>query len=340
MMFRTKNPRPYLLLCLPLLVYILSYLYLAWYHGEIFIFNTIVHEGGTYTLLLDIFYASHFLGHVPVHTMLALVFMGSYFAFTGYPHPSYTNKKMAILAGSLVFFLVGSFVLSLAVFGSKDTIDFIAQRKQQATGMYVQGGSWNLHLPSSQLLFLFVPVYVFVILKIFKRGVRLKRKGLYWIASGGILFFFFTFAFNLGNLIPIISVWNDPRYLAHSVRELMTFPLIYFPLPLYFILENDKEQSRGKENNHGYKPGIFIMVLAAFFLLCLFYQSWRSLSAGIGGMAQKPSFARGGTLGIPYLFSSHYFEHFLDTVYFTLLCLIFYGLAGRMAKISERTDVT
>jgi hypothetical protein len=335
-----KAPRPYLLLCIPLLVYILSYLYLAWYHGKILIFNTIVHEGGTYTLLKVIFYASHFLGHIPVHTVLAFLFMGSFFFFTGYHLPAHSSRKTAVLAGSLALFLAGSFVLSLAVFGARDTLEFIAQKKQQASGMYIQGGSWNLHLPSSQLLFFFVPVYVYIVLKIFKTNINLHYGGVYWMAFGGALFFVFTFVFNLGTLVPVVSVWKDPRYLAHSVRELATFPLIYFPLPLYFILKIKKDPSGKTGSGRTGKLEICIAVLAVLFLVGLFHQILRSLSAGIGGMAQKPSFAGGGSLGIPHLLSAHYFEHFLDTIYFTLLCLIFYGLAGRMYGKSERAGVS
>jgi hypothetical protein len=60
------------------------------------------------------------------------------------------------------------------------------------------------------------------------------------------------------------------------------------------------------------------------------------LSVGIGSLAQKPFFAKKCELGIPYLLASHYFEHFPDTIYFTLLSLFLYGVAVnfvRRAKI-------
>ena len=79
-------------------------------------------------------------------------------------------------------------------------------------------------------------------------------------------------------------------------------------------------------------------VLTVLFLLGLFYQSYISLAAGIGELAQKPYFAKNGKLGIPYLLASHYFEHFLDTVYFTLLCLVLYSYTGQekmMANIIQ-----
>lgn len=74
---------------------------------------------------------------------------------------------------------------------------------------------------------------------------------------------------------------------------------------------------------------LIMIILTALFLMGLFYQSYISLAAGIGRLAQKPFFAKNGELGIPYLLASHYFEHFLDTVYFTLLCLILYTYPGK-----------
>ena len=62
-------------------------------------------------------------------------------------------------------------------------------------------------------------------------------------------------------------------------------------------------------------------------MIAVFYQTHLPLRAGIGNLAQKSSFAVEGRLGVPYLLASHYFEHFLDTIYFTLLCLILYDLS-------------
>ena len=86
-----------ILIIMPIVTYVISYLYLAYYHGKILVFNTIVHEGGTYTLLQDIFYASHFLGHIPVHTMIAFLFIGSYLCLSGFNSNTYLNKKIEIL---------------------------------------------------------------------------------------------------------------------------------------------------------------------------------------------------------------------------------------------------
>ncbi|MDY0040986.1 MAG: hypothetical protein RBS57_11810, partial [Desulforhabdus sp.] len=105
------------LLVIPIAVYFISYTYLAFYHGQVFIFNTIVHEGGIYTLLQDTFYASHFLGHVPVHTTIALFFVGALLSLkSGYGVTRF-RQNMDLLLVALIFFLAISFFLSLSVFG-------------------------------------------------------------------------------------------------------------------------------------------------------------------------------------------------------------------------------
>jgi hypothetical protein len=124
------------------------------------------------------------------------------------------------------------------------------------------------------------------------------------------------------NFFSAISyVWINPRYLAHSVRELATFPLIYYPIPLYFLLKNSERSEKKWEFRQVSK---WMMVLAVIFLVLFAYQVIIPLQVGIGELAQKPSFADGGELSIAYLLSSHYFEHFLDSIYFSLFSLILF----------------
>jgi hypothetical protein len=324
------------LIALPIVVYLISYLYLASYHQKFFLFNTVTHENGTYTFLQTMFYATHFLGHVPVHTVLAFVFIGVDISLTDFTVEKYPETKVRMLFMLLIIFLILSFVISLTVFGQEDTFSFICQQKQNA-GIYARGGSWNLHLPSTLLLFFLIPVYLIGIKKLFKRNIDMHGKGLPYIITGILLFLSFT-AFLNGNIAGIfLSTWKDPRYLAHSVREVITFPLTYFPPALYFILRatesNSIPEAIGMEKRHRY----LIVFLTVAFLIGFLYQAYVPLSEGIGNLAQKPSFAKNGRLGVPYLLASHFFEHFLDIIYFTLMCLLLYGLATR--RLYHRREI-
>lgn len=334
------NLRHKLLLVIPVLAYFLSYAYLAHYHKQLFIFHTVVHEGGTFSLLEDMFYASHFLGHIPVHTVLAFLFIGSYLCLTPHAMESSMPQKMQLVIMSLVLFLIVSFLFSLAYFGPEDTFAYVGQQKQSVV-RYEQGGSWNLHIPSTMLQFFLIPVYIFCVKSFMGSRVRTNFSGLPYLLFGILIFIIFTLFLN-GNLLSAIRlVWTDPRYLAHSVRELLTFPITYYPIPLYFILTEERE-SNGREPTS--RSAAHTYVIAAFFLIFiagLTYQSWIPLTHGIAELAQKPSFAKQGKLGIPYLLAAHYFEHFLDTIYFTMFGLMIYAAAmirpGNLADAKNNT---
>lgn len=319
---------PCLLLLLPGFTYLLSYIYLSLYHRQLFIFNTVIHEGGVYTLLETAFYSSHFLGHIPVHTVLAFVFAGVYLSLGGSPAKGRAGNKMLIISILLLIFTASACYLSYKAFGYEDTLSFVAQQKQ-AVNIYEDGGSWNLHLPSTMALFLFIPVYIFFIKRVFKSDISIYGGGYFYIIAGVISFFIFTYIINKDISEAFYKVWTDPRYLAHSVREVATFPITYFPIPLSIMLLYEKSGSRLERADTSAGLNYFIGLLAVVFLLAMLYQAYVPLAIGIGSLAQKPAFAAGGKLSVPYLLASHYFEHFLDTVYFSLLCLLLYFASVR-----------
>ena len=82
-----------------------------------------------------------------------------------------------------------------------------------------------------------------------------------------------------------------------------------------------------------------LLVFSLMAIIGVVYQISASLMAGIGDIAQKPSFAHGGKLTIPYLLASHYFEHVLDSIFFTLLTLfLVYSAPRTKESISSFPD--
>jgi len=223
-------------------------------------------------------------------------------------------------------------LLSGMSFGWADTWIFIRQQKQSVV-TYVQGGSWNLHLPSTLMQFFLMPVYVYVLRKILRRPVSLNSAGAGYIVVGILLLVAGTIAFNKNALGAIVPIAQNPRYLAHSVRELVTFPLIFYPLPLYVVLKFAERPKLEKSMNEG-RLWIAMVFLSIIFLMGFFYQALVPLIHGIGSLAQKPEFAHGKELSIAYLLASHYFEHFLDTIYFTLVCVLLYAGFTSRQKLS------
>ena len=314
---------------IPIVTYIGSYLHLVFYHGRLNVLVTVVHEGGEYTLLQSILYASHFLGHIPMITTLAIYFVGVYLCLAGGNSTNMKRRFLIINIVAVILLVIGSLHIAVYLFGYEDTVAFIGQKKQ-AVNIYESGGAWNLHFPSSLLLLFFIPFNIYFVLYFFNRKISFSKQGLFLIIIALLLLIVFTILFNYKNMSAVVKILQDPRYQAHSVRELMTFPMTYFPIPLYFFLR--KTKSWDNPNDQKLKHIIPIGSLLLIFLLGLSYQSYATLSRGVGNLAQKPYFAKGGQLGVPYLLSSHYFEHFLDTIYFSFICLILFNI-DRIKKI-------
>jgi hypothetical protein len=311
---------PKYLLLIPVGVYLVSYVYLALYHQQWNLWPVVVHESGRYTLLETTFYASHFIGHIPVLLTVALLMAGSWLAMTPEGSPGMSCGQTAV-AGVLLAVVLGvSAVISVAHFGAEDTFSFILQRKQQPD-LYVEGGSWNLHLPSTMLQFLLVPVAVWMARLLFDRPVEWSRRGIPWLAAAAIVAVAITWWANVSPLAAVDGVWRDPRYLAHAVRELATFPLTYYPLPLAVLLGLEGPVRRAEPSPTG-RLDKTMTAAGGLFLVGFVYQVMVSLINDVGSLAQKPEFAEGGELSIAYLLASHYFEHFLDTLFFVLLTII------------------
>jgi len=310
-----------LLLALPIFVYLVAYGYLAFYHGRWNLIGTVIHEGGTFTLWETTLYASHFLGHIPVHVVIALLFWGVYRCYSGTTTSTIGSLNRAMITTGLFLLLGGSLLLSLFHFGREDTFSYILQRKQGVDN-FVRGGSWNLHLGSTTIMFILMPVYVFAIRFATGKPILWKTDGLIWIFAAALILPTFTLLVNGSILQPLKVAWTDPRYLAHSVRELATFPLTYFPIPLYFLLTAESDSFNDHSVRVDRRATIAVAGFTLLFILGFAYQVILPLRVGISDLAQNPGFSGENGLGVPYLLASHYFEHFLDTIFFCLLTLL------------------
>lgn len=315
---------PLWLLLVPVATYILSYAWLAAYHRRAQLLGTIVHESGRYTLLETVLYASHFLGHVPVQVVAALLLVGSFACLGG--TAVVERRAIRLSAATALLLLAGAALLGIVHFGADDTLAFIGQQKQQPD-LYVEGGAWNLHLPSTLLLFALTPVYVAVVRRLLGRPVRWSRRGLAWLGAAAAAVAVVTWWANSDPAGAVVVALTDPRYAAHGLRELVTFALLWFPLPLAVLLRREPAAPR-EEAPPGRLPAA-LLVLAVLLAGATLAQTVWVLGHGVGELAQKPEFARSGTLGIPYLLASHTFEHVLDTLLFTALCVLMAGGAAR-----------
>jgi membrane protease YdiL (CAAX protease family) len=141
-----------------------------------------------------------------------------------------------------------------------------------------------LHLPSTGGQIVLIPLYLIAAKLIFGKKISLNSKGLPMILFSVGLIFVITFLVNK-SCNPVWDVWSHPRYLAHSVRELATFPVTYYPIPLYFVfrtLNSDKAQQPLDAATNK-----LASVFALIFAVGIGYSGFRSLSVRSGGVGAK-----------------------------------------------------
>jgi hypothetical protein len=174
-----------------------------------------------------------------------------------------------------------------------------------------------------------IPVVVWLARRVCGRSVVWSRRGWGYLAAALVTVVAVSCLATPEPLKALRAVWSDPRYLAHSVRELATFPLVFYPIPLAILLA--AEPRSGTEDGQSRPAETLMIGLLLVFCIGFSYQVTVSLAHDIGTLAQRPDFAKGGELGVPYLLASHYFEHVLDSIYFGLLTLLLVWGAGRLS---------
>lgn len=296
--------RSFTLLLIPPATYLASYLYLAFFHHKFWLWNTVVHESGRLTLLETSLYASHFLGHIPTLVVIALLF-STWFKLLSKEGGGWSWNWFESLAFTAV-----CFAGSVAWFGLQDTLGYVTLSKQSEV-RNASGGSYLLHLPSTLSLTILIPLFIAFAQVVVGQRPQWHARHLKTLAA--IIAAAIVFAIIVAPSSFLFSL-HDPRYLAHSVRELATFPLTYFPIPIAFWLAR---RAGGEAIDLQAKRGLAI--LAILSVLLLIYQVTIPLGSGINSLAQHPSFSP-GPLPVSYLLASHYFEHILDTLFFTAVC--------------------
>jgi hypothetical protein len=304
-----------LLLSLPTVYFVASYLYLACWHGRLWLFDTVVHENGRLTLLGSLLYYDHFLACLPMILFFALCVAGG-FALGARGVSSTVPRRAILLARNallpLPVFIVLTLLASVRVFGWDETRAFLFQYYER-DGILSPGGSWN------QLQVSNLPIALGSISLAFawacswsgpKAGVSrpLVWRGLATLGFALVLFLTLTLCW-----WPGWSSFLNPRWLAHSIREIATYPLTGIPIALAAVTAAHLWITRqgGRLPSLPLTLPVFSMVLFGLAVAVVAGQLLLLQDTNIHVIAQKPAFAPNG-LSIPYLLAAHVFEHWLD----------------------------
>lgn len=307
-----------ILISLPLVYLLISYGYLASWHGRANLLNTIVHENGRLTLLGSLFYFDHFVAHMPMIAAFGWCAVGGVALTARVPrgvHIAFRAGLAAVLLlGAATVLVVLSFLASLFTVGWQRTIDYLLQRIER-DGVMSKGGLWN------QLQLSNVPIALGTIgigsalRTVNSEGSVLGELRLF---TGGMACIGSAAAVLVAMSMATWRTWRDflnPRWLAHSMREIATYPLTGIPTALGSVVL--VQYLLFGPSIWTLRPGWPSLVLIALSVLIVGIEFELIRSVDILAIAQKPSFAA-ERMSITYLLASHVFEHALDFVFIAL----------------------
>jgi len=274
------------------------------------LFTTIIHENGRLTLLGSLFFFDHFLACLPMIILFALIISGAFALGNHIPAVDAGRLKfisLLLLSASVIFILV-TFMLSIYTVGWQGTVAYGLQRVER-DGVMTPGGNWNqLQLSNVPIGLLAIGVSTALSPCQPSSGpttnITFINGGITCIGMAMILCLGIT-AFNW----PGWKCFINPRWLAHSIREIATYPLTAIPIALASILWVESYISGCQILI--IQPRLLSMTLIGISGVLTIAELSLLLNVDIFSMAQKPAFAPSG-LSIPYLLFSHVFEHFLD----------------------------
>jgi hypothetical protein len=319
-----------LLLVAPILYFSVSYFYLAYWHNKYFLFNMLTHENGRLTLLNSLFYFDHFIACVPMITVFALCTAGGFALSIRIPSGAHTVRTTfmpIILLGSSVLLVLAAFVASIYTAGWQGTINYALQRIER-DGIISPGGNWN-QLQLSNIPISLGTIGISSTLVMWARAPSFQRKSS--LIVGGVICLSVAAMLLVGISVLNWPGWQsflNPRWLAHSIREVATYPLTGIPIALVSVVLVEHYLSGLDTWTVKLRWPSLILIIIAIGLIVGELILLRNMD--VLAIAQRPSFAPNG-LSIPYLLCSHVFEHFLDFILISPLTGGIYALVRPLA---------
>jgi len=235
----------------------------------------------------------------------------------------YINPKM--LAMGIVLLSIALLFIVLVTWGSisrvglAETVHYTIQ-KFERDNVSSWGGCWNQFVPSNIVIGLgSVAAGKLIGTAILMNGTALSQNqtsSAYKIIVVAILFFIsLSIIFKTGR-----RSFMEPRWLAHSIREIATYPLTTVPAGLGAILLvcNVQNVKYGVFTVSLF-PVVIFVIAVVFFLVQLIILRKTDVKV----LSQKPAFAPNG-LPVPYLLASHVFEHTTDIIFIAIITPSFY----------------
>ncbi len=328
-----------LILCLSVPSFLLTaaYLKMCFFYQKGWLFGTIVHENGRYTLLQTIFYFRHFCWELLGKAVYAFYIVGAFYLYGKPRTPNDDRVKGKIHRTGIL--LSGLFVLGIVMLailltahqvGWKETGMGIAQFRTSEVKPIAFGAHWRNHLLSNIVLFSASSFVVLLYRGVYCKSHLSKRRfaNLFFLAIG--IFAALTFVFGVN-----IDPFRTPGYLGHQLREIFgsDLPVVMLLSLAVLIYLEDKYDSdktnhllriktdRKYVTSHLLGWSLPLILIPAFLIQ-------KVLALDISGeMAGLPGAKDWSVLD---LFAWHFYEHSLDYLFVVSLVYFLYLLTLRM----------
>jgi hypothetical protein len=299
-----------------------SYLWLAWDHGDVWLWNVTVHESGAYTFGETILYFRHFLRELPVDIAYALFLVAAAIPAAprgdGHEDPDRAARSLwptTLLAAGLVVVAataavreagLASALLDLGQFRTRD--DLVAY-----------GSHWRFHWLSTIWFGCAVAVLAGPVLGATRHSRGRAAWRVAWATVIGA-----TVAFGVSP-----EIFTDVRYVGHQAREIATHGAVTLWVGFAILRAQSGSpggaRSRATDCGEGDETGWRHLGAATLVVAIPAYLAVSMLRGDVMAVAQSDR-------GLAAMVAGHLFEHTLDFVLVGLLTAVGYGWFSRTAR--------
>jgi hypothetical protein len=303
-------------------VFVGSYGWMALDHGQIWLWNVIVHESGRYTFGETVLYFSHFLREIPTAIAYALFLMGAAGGVGAAPAMQTGRRRHIMiwtgLLGAGLLVLAAVFV-SAGAHGWDSAIQDLAQFRTR-DDLEAYGSHWHFHWLSTIWFGVAAGLAPAGINRL--AGAPLLRPSRRWTLAAWSFFVALTVVFGLS-----VDVFTDVRYAGHQAREILTHGPVTLLFGIAILLAASRPPPTPSPAPAGAKWAIWLK--SFLFLSIPLFLAVVALSGDVMTAGQSDH-------GLAAMVGAHYFEHTLDYLLIALLLLA--GIGGQIAHRSRQRD--
>ena len=302
-------------------VLVVSYIVMATYTSQPWLWSVIVHESGDRTLLQTVFYYEHTARELPLDIILGVAVAGS--VLFALPPPAGTaraRRRVTMLGSSLAAVTAVILAGTLWTGGPGLLYENLLQFPTRPGEPLVWGGHWRYHL-LSQLTLMLASLGVAVPMMLAVGQRRGHRRGLTIFLIAIAVFLALALVFR-----PGAESFTDPRFLGHQTREVFTQGLVTVPMAWSMcVLLAGRDPDRGR-------PGTVPVALS--FIAA-------GAAIGLGGFLLVASLAtsavsEGQSDSLAVMIFPHFFEHTFSYLVTTLTAALLVAANSAGAQVNDR----